>query len=178
MTALLPTRDSAPETALRFASEGAGDRAAVGALIDRAFGPGRFAKTAERLREGVQPHPELSVCAWLDGALAGAVRLWPACIGSLPVLFLGPIAVERSLRRHGIGAELVAEACQRAAALGEAGVVLVGDLGFFGPLGFEAAPAGRVILPGPVDPCRVLWRALTPGVLDGAAGRLTVARSA
>ena len=178
MTVLPLTRGPAPETAstsaLRFAGERAQDHAAVDALIDRAFGPGRFAKTAERLREGVAAHPELSVCAWLDGRLAGAVRLWPAHIGEAAVLFLGPIAVERSARRHGVGAQMVGCACVRASALGEAGVVLVGDVSFFGPLGFEPAPPGRVRMPGPVDPGRVLWRALRPGGLDRAAGRLAV----
>ena len=172
-----PAPSPSPDT-VRLAAERPQDRARVDALIDRAFGPGRFAKTAERLREGARAHPELSVCAWEDEALAGAVRLWPARIGGLAVLFLGPIAVEHGLRGHGLGALLVEEALARARAFGEAGVILVGDMGFFAPLGFTPVPAGRVSLPGPVDPQRVLWRALAPGALDDAAGRLTAAPSA
>ena len=158
---------------LRFASEQAGDAPRVDALIARAFGPGRYAKTAERLREASRVHPGLSVCAWQGDALLGAVRLWPARIGTAPALFLGPIAVERELRGHGLGAKLVEQACRGARADGQHVVILVGDMGFFGPLGFEPVPAGRVILPGPVDPHRVLWTALTPGALDGLAGPLT-----
>jgi predicted N-acetyltransferase YhbS len=153
-------------------SEQPGDRVAVDALIARAFGPGRLAKTAERLRERADFHPELSVCGWSAGSLMGAVRLWAMQVGSAPVLFLGPIAVERACRGQGLGSSLVQEALRRARHRGEAAIILVGDLDFFGPLGFAVAPAGRVSLPGPVDPGRVLWTALTPGGLDGLAGPL------
>ena len=185
MTASIQTRDPAPVSAplsadaesVRFAPERREDAAAVEALIDRAFGPGRFAKTAERLREGAHAHPELSVCAWVGDRLAGdrlagAVRLWPARIGGRPAVFLGPIAVKRALRRHGLGAELVEQACLRARSAGEGVVILVGDTGFFGPLGFEPVPAGRVTLPGPVDAKRLLWTALSPGALEGVGGAL------
>ncbi len=186
MSALSPTRGSArdaapvsPEAAsIRFACERAQDRAAVDALIDRAFGPGRFAKTAERLREGAQAHPEMSVCAWVGDQLAGAVRLWPALLGDRPAAFLGPIAVEPALRHHGLGAELVEQACARARAAREQVVILVGDMGFFGPLGFEAVPPGLVVPPGPVDPRRLLWTALVPGALEGVGGVLKVAPAA
>jgi predicted N-acetyltransferase YhbS len=161
-----------PASPLRFLAERAGDGRAVDALIQRAFGPGRYAKTAERLREGAAFHPELSVCAWRGETLAGAVRLWPARIGASPTLFLGPIAVERALRGHGVGAELVEQACRRARNIGETSVILVGDLGFFGPLGFEPVAPGRVTMPGPVDPARLLWTGLSPGALDGICGPL------
>ena len=168
-----------PEAApIRFACERPQDGPAVDALIDRAFGPGRFAKTAERLREGARPHSDMSVCAWMGVRLAGAVRLWPGALGSHRAVFLGPIAVEQALRRHGLGAELVEQACARARAAGEQVVILVGDIGFFGPLGFATAPSGRVVLPGPVDPRRLLWSPLSPGALEGVGGRLRVVPSA
>jgi predicted N-acetyltransferase YhbS len=180
MTALFLERaETAPSSAapapVRLRPERPCDSEGVDALIARAFGPGRYAKTAERLREGAAFHPELSVCAWTGETLAGAVRLWPARIGSAPALFLGPIAVEAALRGRGLGAELVEEACRRACTLGEGVVILVGDLGFFGPLGFEPVAPGRVTLPGPVDPRRVLWTALRPGALEGLGGALTPA---
>ncbi len=186
MTALTQTCEPARDVAslslearsIAFACERPQDRAEVDALIDRAFGPGRFAKTAERLREGSRMHLEMSVCAWIGGQLAGAVRLWPASINARSAIFLGPIAVEKALRRHGLGAELVEQACARARAAGEQVVILVGDLDFFGPLGFEPIPLGRVVPPGPVDPRRLLWMALSPGALDGVGGRLQVVRPA
>ena len=178
MTALSParlrTRRPSETSSVRFSPERVEDKDRVEALIDRAFGPGRFAKTAERLREACAAHPELSVCAWVGETLAGAVRLWPARIGDQPALFLGPIAVEGALRRHGLGAELVEHACARARHVGECVIILVGDPGFFGPLGFEPVPFGRVTLPGPVDPRRLLWTALSPGALERMGGALRV----
>lgn len=152
-----------------IAAERPGDSARVGRLIDAAFGPGRYAKTAERIREHARPRLNLSQCAWADGALVGAVRLCPIRIGRIPALFLGPIAVESAWRGGGIGAALATRACEAADAAGERIVLLVGDTPFFGPLGFERAP-DSVRLPGPVDRDRLLWRSLTPGALDGVAG--------
>ena len=49
-------------------------------------------------------------------------------------------------------------------------VVLVGDLPYYQPFGFGTVPAGRVILPGPVDPARLLWAELVPGASGGVGG--------
>lgn len=133
--------------------ETADDAAAVEALVLAAFGPGRFAKTAERLRE------RASIAVGFvarDGAdLLGSVRLWSITIGGTPALFLGPIAVASDNRRAGLGAELV-QACLTRAAEAGLGVLLVGDAPYFGRFGFVVAPDVR--LTGPVDPRRVLWR--------------------
>jgi predicted N-acetyltransferase YhbS len=163
---------------MQLGAWGADDAAVADALIDRAFGPGRFAKTAERVREHAAFRPDLSVCARFDGVLVGAVRMWGVAVGGRPAVFLGPIAVEPAFRHHGVGAELVEHACAAAARAGETAVVLVGDLGLFAPLGFTVVPAGRVELGGPVDPRRLFWKALTPGALDEIGGVLTGAPQA
>ncbi len=141
------------------------------ALVARAFGPGRYAKTAERLREGLTPYLDLCVVARIDGRLAGCVRQWPILVGETPALLLGPIAVDTDFRSHGLGAALVERACAIAESAGYGHVVLVGDLAFFGPLGF--ALARGVILPGPVDPRRVLARGpSTEPAISGAVIKL------
>lgn len=136
---------------LRIEIETPGDAAAVEALVLAAFGPGRFAKTAERLRERAR------IAAGFvarDGELViGSVRLWAITVGGEAALFLGPIAVASDSRRAGLGADLV-QACLDHA--GAAGVLLVGDLPYFGRFGFRPAPDAR--LAGPVDQDRVLWR--------------------
>lgn len=159
---------------LKLALERREDRARVDALVDAAFGPGRFAKTAERLREGAVMAAGSSWCAWSGGELAGAVRTWPVRIGPFPALFLGPIAVDADWRRRGLGALLVERACEASYAAEGSLVLLVGDRPFFEPLGFETVPAGRVVMPGPVDPRRLLWRALRPGALELARGPVRV----
>jgi predicted N-acetyltransferase YhbS len=148
------------------------DADAVERLVLRAFGPGRFAKAAERLREGRSPRLDLSMAAWDGRELVGSVRQWTVRVGETPAIFLGPIAVEESYRSHGVGAALVEQACAAARAAGYDVTVLVGDMPFFGPLGF--APAPGVVMPGPVDQGRVLARALTAGA-DRALEGLVVA---
>jgi len=163
---------------LAFAPERPQDAVAVEALIDQAFGPGRFVKTAERLREGNHPRLDLSFCAWSGPQMAGAVRQWPVLIGDTPAIFLGPFAVDPVWRRQKLGRRLIAQACEAATAAGERLILLVGDQSYFGPLGFSQVPAGCVRMPGPVDPRRVLWRELTPGGAEGACGDVRIPPSA
>jgi predicted N-acetyltransferase YhbS len=148
------------------------DAAAVEALIDRAFGPGRFAKAAERLREG-RPHlVDLSRVARADGAVVGCARLWPVTAGAAPALLLGPFAVDEAFRHRGLGGALIRHACEAAAGAGHGLILLVGDEPYFTPFGFFAEGARRLVLPGPVDQGRVLARALKPGAADELAGEV------
>lgn len=145
---------SAP--ALDLVHETAAHSAAIETLLNAAFGPGRFAKVSERVREFADFAQDLSFVAIEDGKLIGSVRMWRVNAGDQPVVFLGPLAVDAAERRHGLGAMLVERACKAAKAAGEAAVVLVGDLPYFQRVGFAHAP--DVKLPGPVDPKRVLFR--------------------
>ena len=145
-----------PSLAPHIDAETPADAAAVEALVLAAFGPGRFAKTAERLRE------RAVIAAGFvarDGAdLLGSVRLCSITVGGEPALFLGPIAVAAANRKAGLGADLV-QACLAFAADAGMGVLLVGDSPYFGRFGFE--PSVDVRLPGPADPRRILWRGET-----------------
>jgi predicted N-acetyltransferase YhbS len=137
------------------------DADAVAALVLRAFGPGRFAKAAERLREGGAPDYDLSFLAWDDDRLVGCVQLWRVTVGGAPAILLGPIAVEPAYRHHGLGGALIDRACAAAAEAGHHLIVLVGDMPLFGPHGFTPAP--KVVMPGPVDQRRVLALTLVAG---------------
>jgi len=148
------------------------DLPAIERLVDDAFGPGRFAKAAERLRETNHVLYDLSMTAKDGEVLAGCVRQWPIRIGGRPAVFLGPIAVDPAWRHHGLGGALVERACEAARQAGHDLILLVGDLPFFGPHGFEMVPPNGVVLPGPADPRRVLARALKPGALDGLEGKV------
>ncbi|MBS0333712.1 MAG: N-acetyltransferase [Proteobacteria bacterium] len=166
MTAHSPNAqpDSGPGLVLQ--SERPQDGPQVDALIERAFGPGRYAKASERVREFAEFAPELSVCAWSNGRLLGCARMWRVQAGGVPVTFLGPFAVEQGERSAGFGARMIARACEAAAAAGETHVVLVGDEAYFSRVGFAKAGGRKVTLPGPVDPARVLVRALTPDAVE------------
>lgn len=153
-----------------LAPERPSDAPLVSALVGRAFGPGRLAKAAERLREGHAHVPELSFIAWAGGEGVGCVRLWPIVIGGTEALLLGPFAVAEGARNAGVGAALIRRACEAAAAEGHRLIVLVGDEAYYAPLGFSAGPARAVRLPGPVDQNRVLVRALSRGAANALAG--------
>jgi predicted N-acetyltransferase YhbS len=150
------------------------DHHLVDVLIERAFGPGRFAKTAERLREGNTPRRDLSLVAWAGGEAVGCVRMWPIHIGDSPAVLLGPFAVDDAWRSQGLGAQLIEAACEAAGRADVKIVLLVGDEPYFRKLGFQIAPDGGAVLPGPVDRRRVLWRALRPGALEGVSGPVRV----
>ena len=150
--------------------ERAEDAPLVEALIARAFGPGRYAKAAERLREGNRPILDLSFVAWIGGTAVGCVRLWPVRIGETAALLLGPFAVDDTHRGQGLGAALINRACEAAEEAGRALIVLVGDEAYFAPMGFKVAR--HVAMPGPVDPRRVLVRALRAGACEDIAGEI------
>jgi len=149
------------------------DADAVERLILAGFGPGRFVKAAERLREGRTPLLELSFVAWDRGRIVGCVRQWAVSVGGAPAIMLGPFAVEPAYQSHGLGAALIERACDAAADAGHGLIVLVGDPPYFGPLGFVAAP--KVVMPGPVDPRRVLIRPLRPSADAGIGGLVAAA---
>jgi predicted N-acetyltransferase YhbS len=144
--------------------------AAIESLHERGFGPGRFARTAFRLREGVPPVPGLSYVALVGTLLVGSVRLSPIRIGATPALLLGPLAVEPAFAGRGIGTALMTTALDAARANGHRLAVLVGDEPFYVKSGFRRVPHGRVRLPGPVDPDRLLAAELFPGALEGVSG--------
>ena len=142
------------------------------AARDRSFGPGRFTKTCERLRENRLPADDLSFVA-LDGAtVVGTLRFWHVECGRKVALMLGPLAVDPAYRSAGIGRALIEHGLKRAAKLGHEGVVLVGDAPYYARFGFEASLVAKLVLPGPVDVARFLGLELVPGALAGASGRV------
>jgi len=147
---------------------------AVEVLVDRAFGPGRFAKSSERLREGNHKLDDCSFVALHEGRVIGSVRLWPVTVGGVPVAFLGPLAVDAGERKHGLGQALVEAACAAAAQAGWRAVLLVGDAPYFSRIGFSAAPVSKAIMPGPADQRRVLVKALVEGGDAGLAGPIRI----
>lgn len=132
------------------------DLPAVEHLQEEAFGPGRFARTAFRVREGIAPDPELCFIGMSGEEIAGSVWLTPITIGGAPAQLLGPLTVAPAFKNRGLGRKLVQHALAAASARGETHVLLVGDGPYYGPLGFAPVPLGTIAFPGPVDPGRVL----------------------
>ncbi len=154
-----------------IAPEAPAHAAALERVLDRAFGPGRFAKTSERVREqGARHRLDLSRVALRRDAPIGLCRMHDISVGGAPALFLGPLAVDPAHQQAGLGAALV-EAALTAARIQPARAVLaVGAANFFAPFGFVPIPEGRVTMPGPVDPRRLLWLPLKHDAAEKLAG--------
>jgi predicted N-acetyltransferase YhbS len=162
---------------ITFRHERPADAAAREALLDAAYGPVRFTKPSQRLREGRTP--ALALVAVDGERIVGTVRLWPVDAGhDRPALLLGPLAVAPDCRRRGIGSALVARALAQARRRRHAAVLLVGDLAFYGRHGFSADKTAGLWMPGPYEPHRLLGLELKPGALDGAHGLIAAARPA
>lgn len=149
------------------------DAEAIERLHERAFGPGRFARTAYRLREGAAPRPDLSFTALVGTLLVGSVRVSPARAGGVPALVLGPLTVDPAFEGRGIGAALMASAIEAARATGRPLMLLVGDEPYYARFGFRRVPARQLSLPGPIDPARFLALALREGALAEARGAVS-----
>ncbi|PKQ03492.1 MAG: GNAT family N-acetyltransferase [Alphaproteobacteria bacterium HGW-Alphaproteobacteria-12] len=150
---------------------------AIEALLDLSFGPGRYAKTAQRLREGNEAIPELCYVAFVgegnERRMVGALSFWPIVIGGVAGLMLGPLAVEPQLRGKGCGIKLMEKGLADAKELGYRLVILVGDAPYYARVGFAPVPFGRLTMPGPVDPSRLLYRELDSGAFADAKGAIT-----
>ncbi|MBI4958342.1 MAG: N-acetyltransferase [Desulfovibrio sp.] len=81
----------------------------------------------------------LSLVAEEGGEVVGHIAISPAVVGEDKTgwYLLGPVGVKPGLQGKGFGSALVSEALSRMRALGAAGVVLVGDPGFYTRFGFE-----------------------------------------
>jgi predicted N-acetyltransferase YhbS len=147
-------------------------------VLDAAFGPGRFAKTSERVREnGAEHRLDLSRVALADGEPIGCCRIYDISVGERPALFLGPLAVAPSRRSVGLGALLVGAAIE-ACANEDKVLFVVGPARFFEPFGFHRISGSRIIMPGPVNSERFLWRSPRPGACDGLGGPISAPRVA
>jgi predicted N-acetyltransferase YhbS len=158
------------DLSLTILPEAAEDAPAIERLHERTFGPGRYARTAYRIREGAPHRLDLSFIARIGTLLVGSVRLTPVRIGETPALLLGPLTVEPPFRERGIGLQLIERALTEAKRQGHRLVVLVGDEPYYGKVGFKRIPKGQAVMPGPVDPERLLIAELDAGAFADVCG--------
>ena len=141
------------------------------ALLDDAMGAARVKKASEKLRRNRLPAEGLALVAETpDGQIVGTVRLWQVNAGGAPALLLGPLGVDPAHHGAGIGSRLMRMAIAEATWRGHGAILLVGDAPYYERFGFCALPAGRLAMPGPVDPARFLALELKDGALAKDAG--------
>jgi predicted N-acetyltransferase YhbS len=147
------------------------DFPAVSQLHAKVFGPGRFTRSAYRVREGAPKISPYCAVALLGETLIAAVRFTSITIGGVNgTLLLGPLAVDPDFAGQGFGRRLIGEAMEAAKAAGVKLVLLVGDEPYYGRFGFHPVPPGQITMPGPVDPARLLAAELVPGALAAHIG--------
>ena len=139
-----------------IAGETPDDGPAILELHEEAFGPGRFARAAERVRERAGTDWAMCFTARRGGELIGSVRMSAISVGGVAGHLLGPLAVRPHAKTRGVGGALLARACGEAFEAGSRFVMLVGDEPYYGRHGF--AVVDGPVMPGPVDPARLLVR--------------------
>ena len=159
-----------PPPAFELRLQADADQTAIERLNARAFGPGRYARSAYRLREGIAPEPALSFVAHIGPLLVGSNIMTRIRCGDAPALLLGPLTVEPAFQKNGIGEALIHRSLSAARDDGHTLVLLVGDQPYYGRCGFRRVPDGQIIFNGPVDPERLLFCELVPGAFAAATG--------
>lgn len=143
----------------------------ISSLHAKVFGPGRFARTAYRVREGTADISRFCRVSFVEQRLIAALRLTEIAIGGREgALLLGPLAVDPEFAGKGHGRALVAEALAEATAARLQLVVLVGDEPYYARFGFKPIPPGQIKFPGPVNPARILAAELQAGALGQFSG--------
>lgn len=149
------------------------DDALVNAVLDRAFGPDRHARTAYRIRAGMNALPALSFAALdEDDYLVGTIQAWPIALTDThgrahPLVMVGPVAVLPERQGEGFGVALVTALVAQVDG-GEGSPlpqVLIGDADYYGRWGFSREATGGWRCPGPYDPGRLLARYANPAIL-------------
>ena len=146
----------------------------ISELHSRVFGPGRFARTAYRVREQIGNGAEISrfcLIAESDGRMIAALRMSDVAIGGVKgPLLLGPIVVDPEFTNQGYGRALIGNVMALARDAGIRLVVLVGDESYYARFGFKPVKPGHITFPGPVNAARILAAELQPGALSDFHG--------
>ncbi|KUR70110.1 GCN5 family acetyltransferase [Novosphingobium fuchskuhlense] len=148
------------------------DPALIEDVLDAAFGPDRFGRTAYMVRQGTEWLPGLSFAALDEGEhIAGTIQCWPVALNDTggrahPMIMVGPVAVLPGLQGKGYGKALVTASLTAIDPRAPLPQVMIGDADYYGRFfGFSAAHTGGWKLPGPWEPARLLCRTANPAVL-------------
>lgn len=137
--------------------------AAIEGLLDAAFGADRHGRTAYRIRMGMPWLPTLSFATVdADGALIGSLQSWPVALrqadgAQMPLVMVGPVAVDPAHQFGGHGRAMMDAVVAAARAQGSEPLMMIGDPEYYGRFwGFVADGTAGWDAPGPFEPRRLL----------------------
>lgn len=144
-----------------------------------AFGRTAEADLCARLRK--RKAVTISLVALDDDRVVGHVLFSPVRIApeggadaGLPVLGMGPVAVDPDHQGQGVGSRLIRAGLEEARQLGAAAVVVLGDPRYYTRFGFQPASHFGVRFQDPAVPAEdFMLIELRRGALDGHAGIAT-----
>lgn len=153
--------DSQPETAIEQ-------------LLDAAFGTDRHGRTAYKIREGMPWIPALSF-AMLDGdgALIGTLQSWPVALtqadgSQIPLIMVGPVAVDPAHQKGGHGRAMMDAVVAAARALRTEPLMMIGDPEYYGRFwGFTNEGTDGWDAPGSFEKRRLLALPVDGGNVGG-----------
>lgn len=111
------------------------------------------ARLTDALRADPAFEPRLTLVAEVDGIVVGQVTasrgalVSPTDAPDLPIIGLGPVAVDPQFQGRGIGSALLHAVVGAADALDEPALVLLGNPSFYRRFGFEPASAVGILAP-------------------------------
>ena len=155
------------------------DWARVFEVEERAFERPNEARIVEDLRDSKDPH--LSLVAVDAGEIVGHVFLstvgFEGSGGSPRLCGLGPIGVDPTHQRSGIGSALVRAGLDRAPELGWQAVFLVGDPAYYSRFGFRLVASEGFSYGNRLIDTVLQAIELEPGILSGLKGRVVFDRA-
>lgn len=136
---------------------------AIEALLDAAFGPDRHGRTAYRIRDGMPWLADLSVATLdADGILIGSLQSWPVALTQadgtqMPLIMIGPVAVDPAHQKGGHGRAMMDAVIDAARARRSEPLMMIGDPEYYARFwGFDAQGTGGWDAPGPFEQRRLL----------------------
>lgn len=148
-------------------------QAGIDEIIRLGFGSDeeRKKRTVYQFRHQISSLTSLNFVA-IDkqGELLGSIRFWPVLAPNATILpLLGPLAVIPELRGRGIGHALVKKGIQ-ACSQHYPAILIVGEPGYYVPMGFCVNCVKGLSLPGTVSPLILMGYEITPNSLSSLNG--------
>ena len=119
--------------------------------------------------------PELDLVLEKDGQIIGQVMYVRTALeldngGRLPIMAFGPICIAPELKRQGYGKYLLDASLEKAKAMNAGGIVIEGNIDFYGKSGFVVAKTKGIRYADDPEADYLLCRELTEGYFNGVKG--------